>query len=183
MDEPTLRQGNISLVLEDYNDLFSDFDPRGYDQRALSQDFLEECQRAIRDRKESELELNLLVPKHLRNADDESRIRHRLKQHFDKHYREKRRQLRLARVRGVRFFASGIVFMLAAAYLYRFEEYGFGYQILLVMLEPAGWFSFWTGLDQLFFGSKELQADVEYLGKMSRLQVSFKDYTYGINAL
>ena len=38
--EVELREGNISLVLDSYDDLFSDFDPRDYSQKALSDDFL-----------------------------------------------------------------------------------------------------------------------------------------------
>ena len=34
------KEGNVSLVLESYNDIFSDFDPRNYSERALSDDFL-----------------------------------------------------------------------------------------------------------------------------------------------
>ncbi|MBI2151367.1 hypothetical protein HYU21_01420, partial [Candidatus Woesearchaeota archaeon] len=35
-----VREGNISLVLDSYDDIFSDFDPRDYSEKALSEDFL-----------------------------------------------------------------------------------------------------------------------------------------------
>ena len=40
--EKLLQQSEISLLLDSYDDIFSDFDPRPYNQRALSQDFLAE---------------------------------------------------------------------------------------------------------------------------------------------
>ena len=40
------REGNISIVLDSYDDLFSDFDPRPYRIRALSDDFLLECKKS-----------------------------------------------------------------------------------------------------------------------------------------
>jgi len=81
--EEKMRQGNISLILDSYNDLFSDFDPRNYSERTLSDDFLLECKRAARDRDpKMNFELRLLIPKTRRNANDELIIKHRLKSHF-----------------------------------------------------------------------------------------------------
>jgi hypothetical protein len=45
-----LREGNISLVIESYNALFSDFDPRTSSERGISDDFLSEVKRAARER-------------------------------------------------------------------------------------------------------------------------------------
>lgn len=56
------RQGNISLILDSYDDIFSDFDPRPFSEKALSDDFLVECKRAARDKDRSVVELKLLVP-------------------------------------------------------------------------------------------------------------------------
>ncbi|NYT12918.1 MAG: hypothetical protein GKC01_00225, partial [Candidatus Methanofastidiosa archaeon] len=63
-----LREKNISLILDSYDDLFSDFDPRPYSVRGLSDDFLIECRRAVRGIKTESpvLELRLLVPKNKR---------------------------------------------------------------------------------------------------------------------
>ena len=62
VDGVDLREGNISLILDDYNDLFSDFDPRHYSERALSDDFLAESKRASRDKPAGSLEVKFLVP-------------------------------------------------------------------------------------------------------------------------
>ena len=72
-----VREGNISLVLDSYNDIFSDFDPRDYSEKALSEDFLSECKRAARD-KENHIELRLLIPIKKRNSTHENKIRKRL---------------------------------------------------------------------------------------------------------
>ena len=85
-DVALMREGNISLILEEYNDIFSDFDPRPYEHKALSDDFLTECRKAARDKDVHELELRLLMPKEIRNLDDEAKIKHRLHEHFHKHF-------------------------------------------------------------------------------------------------
>ena len=66
-----LEESKISLILDDYNDLFSDFDPRVYAQRALSQDFLEEAERAAKEKVSGAISLNFLVPEKLRNPAQE----------------------------------------------------------------------------------------------------------------
>ena len=81
------REGNISLILDSYDDIFSDFDPRSYSEKALSDDFLEECKKAAKD-KEERPELRLLVQKNKRDYKDEIRIKKRLREHFQRHYKE-----------------------------------------------------------------------------------------------
>ena len=41
--EPNPAVGAVSLWLDTYEDIFSDFDPRPYGQRALSEDFVAEA--------------------------------------------------------------------------------------------------------------------------------------------
>ena len=56
------KEGNISLILDNYDDIFSDFDPRPYTVRALSDDFLNECRKAIIEKGEN-IELRFLLSK------------------------------------------------------------------------------------------------------------------------
>ena len=44
-----LEKTQISLWLDDYADIFSDFDPRPFSQRALSDDFLNEAKKVVRE--------------------------------------------------------------------------------------------------------------------------------------
>src|SRR3989338_3364035 len=105
-EEETVKEGNISLILDSYQDLFSDFDPRPYNVKALSDDFLLECKRASVD-KEEKLELRFLVPKNKRNVHDESEIRKRLKSHFQKHFKEKEREIKEIQRNGLIWFFLG----------------------------------------------------------------------------
>ncbi len=89
--EKEMKEGNISLILDGYDDIFSDFDPRPYSERALSDDFLSECKKAARD-KDEKLELRLMVPGDNRNFKDELKIRKRLKTHFHRHFLENQRK-------------------------------------------------------------------------------------------
>ncbi|MFA6022797.1 MAG: hypothetical protein WC781_01795 [Candidatus Pacearchaeota archaeon] len=176
--EELMKQGNISLILDGYNDLFSDFDPRSYSERALSDDFLVECKRAARDRSDIRegFELRLLAPKAKRNLNDEIKIKKRLKSHFHKHYIEKLRDIRKLRIEGWIWFALGVLFMLFATFIHTYIDVNFFFSLLFIISEPAGWFSFWEGLDKVFITSREKKPDVEFYKKMVSAEISFISY-------
>jgi hypothetical protein len=170
-----LRQGNVSLILDSYDDLFSDFDPRPYSERALSDDFLVECKRATRERTNSEvLELRLLVPKNKRDIDDEIKIKRRLRSHFTKHYNEKQKEVSIMKKEGLVWFLCGIIFILFATILS--EREGFAFQFLFVVFEPAGWFTTWTGLQKMFLDVREKMPESHFYEKMGKMQIMFYSY-------
>jgi hypothetical protein len=175
-EERTLREGNISLILDSYEDIFSDFDPRPYGEKALSDDFLNECRKAARDKDEHNLELRLLVPRMKRSAAAEETIRHRLKNHFQKHHHEHEKDIRAIKLRGGQFFAIGVACMLISAYISSLGGSGIGYHLLIVAFEPAGWFAFWVGLEQIFFGPKEKEPEHSFYAKMVHVEVEFFSY-------
>ena len=115
-DSVTLREGNISLILNDYDDIFSDFDPRAYSERSLSDDFLYECKKAVRD-KDEEFELRLLVPKSKRNVYHEAKIRKRLKDYFQKHAIEKEEEVKKVTRAGIVMAIIGFILMIGSAAL------------------------------------------------------------------
>lgn len=176
-DTVVLREGNISLILDSYNDMFSDFDPRGYSERALSDDFLRECIKSSAD-KENDIELRLLVPKHKRNITDEIRIKKRLKDHFNKHFVEKKNEMLKIKFFGFLMILGGMAIMFFAYLLYSdfFNISEMARNILLVITEPSGWFFFWIGGEKLVYGVREKKPSYEFYKKMSKAKVYFYEY-------
>jgi hypothetical protein len=168
-----IKEGNISLILDGYDDIFSDFDPRPYSERALSDDFLSECKKASRD-KEEKLELRVMVPGNKRNYKDELKIRKRLKNHFQRHYVENQDEIKKMKREGANWFIVGVCLMLLSTFLY--GNQGFIYKLLEVMLVPAAWFMFWEGLDKIFISSREKEPDYEFYKKMAHCQIYFLSY-------
>jgi hypothetical protein len=170
-----LREGNIPLILDSYDDIFSDFDPRSYSEKALSDDFLSECKRAARD-KEFGAELRFFVPQAKRKLGEEKEIKKRLKDHFKKHYlilkKERKKELKL----GLSFVLAGIILMLTATFiLFRLEE-TFMSSFLIIILEPGGWFFFWEGLDIVVFRPKSSKSEQNFYKKMSDCSMKFLSY-------
>ena len=176
-DNELLKRGEISLILDSYEEIFSDFDPRPNAQRSLSIDFLDEAKRATRESKSGSFELKFLIPVKQRNPVEEEVIRGRLKEHFRKNSivleGEKKKILK----QGYGFLGAGIFFMVAAAYVLFYQLVNnFLMELLVVMLEPGGWFLFWEGLDLIIFESKRDRHDQEFYRKMVGATIKFDQY-------
>lgn len=172
--ELKLKEGNIGLILDGFDDIFSDFDPRSYSEKTLSDDFLNECRKAARDKKDEELELRLLLPKSKRNYAEEFTIKKRLKSHFLKHYQEKHKETRKIKREGFIWFFIGSIIMLGATFMLNYSEFIFKY--LVILSEPAGWFMFWEGLGKVFISSKAVQPELDFYKKMSHAKIVFNSY-------
>ncbi|MEM4347675.1 MAG: hypothetical protein QW802_03720 [Candidatus Altiarchaeota archaeon] len=176
--EALLRMSEISLWLDSYDDIFSDFDPRPYSERALSDDFLSEAKKASRGKASGMIELKLLIPKHNRDESKEKIIKRRLRDHFRKHSNLLGREIENVKKKGILFTLFGILLMvLATTVLFNQpEEKNFLMSLIVVILEPAGWFLFWHGLDTALFESNKIRPEFEFYQKMSNCDIIFLEY-------
>lgn len=169
-----LEKSEISLWLDSYEDIFSDFDPRPYSERALSQDFLGEANRASRDKNSGKLQLNILIPAGKRQKKHEELIKRRLHDHFRKHKEQLAEEKSKICRKGGMFTAFGVVTMFfATILLFKYQEESIFTSFMVVVLEPAGWFLFWEGLNLLLFESKREKTDLEFYQKMSKAEIKF----------
>ena len=178
-DKKVLELSKISLWLDEYNDLFSDFDPRPYSEKALSDDFLSELKRATVDTTKGKIELNLLIPQNKRSFNEEKVIKKRLREHFKKHENSLKQEVKEIKNTGLKFALAGVIIMIAATYISVVAENkisSFLYHLIIVLLEPAGWFTFWEGLYQIFFAHKEKQPNLEFYKKMTVCDIYFHSY-------
>jgi Ca2+/Na+ antiporter len=173
--EREMREGNISLILNDYDDIFSDFDPRSYSERSLSDDFIYECKKATRERKET-FELRLLMPKNKRNINHESKIKKRLKDHFQKHFKEKEDEIRKTRREGFLWVIIGVILILISTLLLNYESNSFIFRVLFIISEPAGWFTMWNGFERMFVSTRKESDESEFNKKMANVKIYFLSY-------
>ncbi len=182
-DERTrlLQMSEISLWLDTYDDIFSDFDPRPYSQRALSDDFLSEAKKASKEKTSGRIELIFLLPTEKRNTELEAIIRRRLHEHFRKHYNMLEEEVRKVRNNGILTALGGFFLMLIASYVSWKRADSLFFNMLLILIEPAGWFITWFGLDQVFYTSKQKKPDVDFYGKMAKCDIEFISLTCPVN--
>lgn len=167
----------ISLSLDGYDDLFSDFDPRPSGQRALSEDFLAEAKRASLDKPGGSLKLKFLVPKNMRKISEESVIKNRLREHFRHHHKLlSEESSRITRM-GFMFAILGIILMfIATLVLFNFGDGNLLASFTVVLLEPAGWYLLWEGMNLIIFRAKERKIELEFYKNMSRAEIQFLSY-------
>ncbi len=174
-----LNKTEISLILDTYDDIFSDFDPRPYSERTLSEDFLSEAKRAARDKKKG-VELNLLIPKDIRNPVQEETIKRRLKGHFKSRYEHVKNELAAYKKQAIILIVVGIVIGLVDALTLSapstFDVTALLADTIGIVLTPASWFSIWTGLEHLVYKPKDLLAEESFYGKMESVHISFTPY-------
>ena len=165
------------MILDNYEELFSDFDPRPYPQRGLSDDFLLEAKKAVRDKEFGVAELNLMLPKKSREENIEIIIKKRLKDHYKKHYNLLKKEQDRIIWKGLSFTVLGIIFMFLAVYImFALNDETFIVSFMIVLLEPAGWFLFWEGLGLIVFESKEKRSDLKFYESISKAKISFTGY-------
>jgi hypothetical protein len=170
-----LARAEISLLLDTYDDIFSDFDPRPYLNRALSDDFLLEAKRAALDKKGA-LEMSFMIPKHQRNIEHEVLIKRRLREHFKKHSLMLENELHGVKMKGIFMALFGVFMILIATYLLSLSSDSLFVHFLIVVLEPGGWFTAWTGLDEIYYTAKQKKPDLEFYKKMVHAEITFHAY-------
>lgn len=170
-----LQKSEVSLWIDHYDDIFSDFDPRPYSQRGLSDDFLIEAKKFIKEKASGTFELLFLVPELMRKPEAEGIIKKRLREHFKKHYHLLKQEMVQIKKKGALLAALGML-MMFAAYLVTTVEQNMLMNLIFIILEPSGWFLAFIGMEHIFYETKHKKADVEFYTKMSRCEIKFRSY-------
>lgn len=170
------EQPKVKLWLDSYDDLFSDFDPRPYSKRTLSDDFIAQVRKVIREENGKEFVLQLLLPSSVRNEKEEGVIAERLPVFFQKNLEQLQLERKHNRLKGLRLIVFGILFMVTGGYISFQGPKGFSVHLLLIIFEPAGWFLFWSGLDILIEHPGKTRKEVDFFYRMAHTKIIFGSY-------
>lgn len=168
------ESSEIRFAVNNYDDIFSDFDPRPIVQRGLSEDFLEEARRASLVKQAGRIDFIFTVPKNVRNLKKEAVITDRLKKYFKKHSEILEKDKQKIVNQGIWFVIVGILLMFAATFLiFKYESNTFITSFLTVLFEPAGWWLFWEGCQLLVFDAKTKNPNIEFHKRMASTTIRF----------
>ncbi|MDA8409117.1 MAG: hypothetical protein M0001_01850 [Treponema sp.] len=163
----------IDIALDSYDDLFSDFDIRGYGERALSKDLLDELHiRLRRFGAKSGQEIVFLVPGSLRNVYDEELINMRLRSFFEERHDYHLREDKTAKLKSLLFVTAGLALSVAANIIV--EHFTFLPIFNDFVLIPS-WFFVWTGFDMLITNRREITVKKRYYATLASCRTSFRD--------
>jgi len=171
-----LQRSEVSIWLDGYDDIFSDFDPRPYTQRAISDDFIAAVRKAIQVKKTGGFELTLLMPKASRDEKTEALIRKRIQNFFQGQFSHHQREIRKMRREGLILSISSIGVLFTAASLPQMVLDEYLKNLLQVILTPGGWFMIFNGLDSIFYKPRHKKTESDYCRKLSRSRIVFVDY-------
>ena len=166
----------VSLWIDAYDDIFSGFDPRSFEERMVSDDFVVQVRKVSKEIRTRISVLKLLVPAGTQNAEHEKMIRRRLQDHFYNMYQQLYEEFRAVKVRGIYFTVAGLCLMIVASYISYLKFSDFYINLLLVLSEPGGWFLFWTGLDHLVTFSRSKRSEIDFYNRMSNVHIEFGTY-------
>ncbi|MGB9719825.1 MAG: hypothetical protein ACPL06_04515 [Candidatus Anstonellales archaeon] len=164
---------SIVIALDDYNDIFSDFDMSPYQQRLLSDDFLKEIQKRYLESKKGDIEVKFSLPATLRDQKLEGVIKKRLREYFNFQLKESDNEIYKRRISGAVYIVVGF-FLLAIEY--GLTEGSFSEAIpraLGILLLPAGWFSMWNGLELLIQIPEKITEQRKLYSKFAKANYTF----------
>lgn len=166
-----MRKLNISI--DDYNDLFSDFDARNYAERSVSEDFSHQLKKVAAESEEEIQELQFLITTKQRNTEEETIITKRLHEHFKSRYHHFQLKRKNEQQKGLLFVLIGSTLLFFATYFLLLQEKQLLLNALIVVFEPAGWFLSWTGLEILFNNTKWRTHELSFYTKLKKCKVHF----------
>ena len=140
----------ISIAIDTWDDVFSDFDPRPIKDRMLSEDFIVELKKRYRETKKGDFVIEILAPVDLCNPNTERSVIQRLKRDFKHRSLQKRKELSKLRRRGTVFVLFGIFFLTALTLLTYYKVVSkLAIEILGIIFMPLGWFGIWEGFSKI----------------------------------
>jgi hypothetical protein len=165
---------DLSLWLDYYDDIYSDFDSRHYMKRRISEDFIYELRNALKYKKERVNDLILLLPNEKRNEISEKMIVGSLGDFFSFQSEASSDKCRRKLRSGIVFGIMGVIIMILNAFAVFKGSNTLPLIALRVVLEPAGWFLLWASFDFLFYNWQELKKEREFFKELAEMNIHFK---------
>jgi hypothetical protein len=164
----------ISLVFDVWDDIFSGFDPRPLDERAFSEDFINELKKRYLETPKGTPLLSFYAPKRLKDDQAEQMVIRRLRTHFRKKAEQTRHYIQRSKARGGIFISVGIIFLSSITLISYFKLLPeLTVSLLEILFVPLGWFGIWEGLSKLVDTSPILMAEEDFFHGLSMADYQF----------
>jgi hypothetical protein len=169
----TTHEPEISIWIDKYDDVFSEFDSRPFNERALSDDFVRAVKKMVSEQPSNKIKLKFNVLEDQRNEESETIILNNLNNHFVHLVDILKAEQRAILHRGYKMLGFGSLLILGLFYLTTIPTEIKYLEGMILMAEPMGWFMTWTGLDLVFQISKNSKEQMDFSEKMSKASIAF----------
>ncbi len=167
---------DISIWVDKYGDLFSDYDSRDFTERALSDDFIMEVRKLVRELPSEKIEIKFNLMEEPSNAETEAIIIKNIHEHFAYYADVVQKEMNQIFRNGCLMCAGGFGLIISLAFLGAVATESSFINGSHMALEPIGWFLAWTGLDMVFQQSKKEQETIDFNLKMTRSEITFMSF-------
>jgi hypothetical protein len=164
----------ISLWLDSYDDIYSDFDSRNFLKRRISEDFLHELRLSKKYKRERVTDLLLFMPGEKRKESSETVIINSLKNFFGDQLQMSGDKYRIKRNNGIAALSAGFIIMAMNSYMSFYALHSLPFSAIKILLEPCGWFLLWLGFDFLFYDLRELKKEKDFFREFSEINIHFE---------
>lgn len=165
----------ISIAIDSWDDIFSDFDPSPLEQRVLSEDFLSELRKRYRETQLGNYVITLYAPITFKDDNTERIVIKRLKQYFKFRFLALTKELNHHRAKGGLFIVLGVValgIMSMVTFLELLSQLPI--ELLGIVLVPLGWFGIWEGFSRIIEPAPKLTQELELYNKLAKVTIKFK---------
>lgn len=166
---------DITIAIDSWDDIFSDFDPSPLESRILSEDFLAELKKRYRETQRGNFIITIYAPMSLQDDTSERLVIKRLKQYFKFRYLSVQKEVSAAVARGTIFVLCGVVFLAFLTLVAYYKIFSIlVLELLGIILMPLGWFGVWEGFSRIIEPAPLIRQDVELFSKLARASYKFK---------
>ena len=162
---------DILIALDSYDDLFSDFDIRGFNERPISRDFLDELNLRMKRLESKEgLRIVFVLDAADRKAEDEAVIARRVEKFFADRHAHYRREDRKTTLRSFAFVLIGLLLLVVANFFSKYLPSTFR-EFLLI----PSWYFVWSGLEHYVDSRAGMREKKRYYGALGQARLAFQD--------
>jgi hypothetical protein len=167
----------ISIAIDTYDDIFSDFDPRDVLDRDLSEDFINELvhrhhrQYSVKGK----YDIVLVAPKAIEDKETEKKIVARLNRYFHQKYLRYKKTINELRARGAVYIIVGMIMLSTLTLLaYDMKLQRMEIDLIGVIFIPLGWFGIWEGFSKIVDIPFKLNSDTEAYRRLAKAAYKFE---------
>jgi hypothetical protein len=165
----------ISIAIDTYDDIFSDFDPRDISQRDLSEDFLNEIMHRHRQNPKGKYDVVLVAPRSIEDLTAEKQIISRLSRYFHQKHIQYTQSINEIRIRGSLYVVVGMLLLITLSLL-TFNKVldRLTLEMAAIIFTPLGWFGIWEGFSKIVDIPFNLASSTQAYSRLSKASYKFE---------
>ncbi len=161
---------SVSIAIDSYDDIFSDFDPSPYATRLLSEDFLRELKRHYVENRHGEFIITFTLPKSARTEKTETLVRKRIKDYFSLHLQKLKKDMDKSSRSGLIRVVGGILFDILLFAIPALQS-----PVIVTILSTLSLYLLWSGYENLFEIPSKFKSKQRFFEKFVSAKYNFVD--------